>query len=145
MVRIMLPLLSRHVPLWRPLIRGLFAQTHPIDLKAPVKSRDFSLVFKVFKRQVGALHSTAALPIYKCPVAYTSKSIIYHQSPSANMASATFLKPAMLLPATKLGKTSLSPPDGVTYSLAVSSPFLKQDSMMLLSFASTSSLVQDRR
>lgn len=48
----------------------------------------------------------------------------------------------MLLPATKLG---YSPSVGSTYSLAVSSPFLKHASMMPLSLLSTSSLVQATR
>lgn len=38
-------------------------------------------------------------------------SCIYHQSPWSFMAAATLLKPAMLLPATKLG---YSPSAGVT-------------------------------
>ena len=71
-----------------------------------------------------------------------SNQQLHHQSPCANMAAATLLNPAMLLPATKLGN---SPSAGVTYSLAVSSPFLKQDSMMPLSLLSTSSEVHEMR
>ena len=69
-------------------------------------------------------------------------NIIYHQSPWSNIAAATFLKPAMLLPATRLGN---SPSAGSTYSFAVSSPFLKHDSMMSLSLSSTSSDVHAMR
>ena len=67
---------------------------------------------------------------------------VYHQSPWANIASATLLNPAILLPATKLGN---SPSFGLTYSFAVSRPFLKQASMMPFSLASTSSEVHDMR
>ena len=66
----------------------------------------------------------------------------YHQSPCACIAAATLEKPAMLLPATRLGN---SPSAGSTYSLAVSSPFLKHDSMMLFNLLSTSSDVQAMR
>ena len=66
----------------------------------------------------------------------------YHQSPCAFIASATLLKPAILLPATKLGN---SPSLGSTYFFAVSSPFVKHASMIPLSLPSTSSAVQDMR
>ena len=66
----------------------------------------------------------------------------YHQSPCAFIASATLLKPAILLPATRLGN---SPSFGSTYFFAVSSPFAKQASMMPLSLPSTSSAVQEMR
>ncbi len=67
---------------------------------------------------------------------------LYHQSPCAFIAAATFEKPAILLPATRLGN---SPSAGSTYSFAVSNPFLKHDSMMFFSLLSTSSEVQAMR
>ena len=67
---------------------------------------------------------------------------IHHQSPCAFMAAATLVKPAILLPATRLG---YSPSFGSTYFLAVSSPLLKQFSMICLSLLSTSSIVHDIR
>lgn len=64
---------------------------------------------------------------------------LHHQSPCAFIASATLRNPAMLLPATKLGN---SPSAGSIYSFAVSSPALKQASMIPFSLLSTSSSVQ---
>src|SRR5271170_1867545 len=60
----------------------------------------------------------------------------HHQSPCAFIAPATFTKPAMLEPATKLGNSSSA---GATYSLAVFRPLLKQSSMIPFSLLSTSS------
>lgn len=65
-----------------------------------------------------------------------------HQSPWSCMAFTTLTKPAMLLPATRLGS---SPSLAATYFLAVSTPLVKASFMMPLSFSSTSSEDQVKR
>src|SRR4051812_42051571 len=67
---------------------------------------------------------------------------VHHQSAWSCIALATLTKPAMLLPATRLGN---SPSAAGTYSLAVLRPLRKAFFMMPLSLASTSSEVQLRR
>lgn len=69
---------------------------------------------------------------------------IYHQSPSTCIAAATLQKPAILLPANRLGNSPSASPDS-TYSLAVSRPVWKHVFMISRSRSSTCSALHAAR
>lgn len=86
------------------------------------------------------LHSRKYMPY---PI-NSSTIHIYHQFPWACIAAATLLKPAILLPANRLGKRP-SCPTSCTNSFAVSTPISKHDLMISLNFSSICSALHEVR